>query len=75
MSKILALARRKNATILFLDERCVQSRLNVRRTWAPVGARPVIRVKDGESNKLSLISTVSDEAELYFNAYWQRHRH
>ncbi|MDH2905131.1 MAG: IS630 family transposase [Methanomassiliicoccales archaeon] len=67
--KIRAFARRKNATILFLDESCVQSRPNVRRTWAPAGARPVMRVKEGERNKLSLISAVSDEAELYFRIH------
>ncbi len=67
--KIRVFARRKNATVLFLDESCVQSRPNVRRTWAPSGARPVIRVKEGERNKLSLISAVSMEAELYFRVH------
>lgn len=67
--KIRALAGRKHATIFFLDESCVQSRPNVRRTWAPAGARPVMRVKEGERNKLSLISAVSMDADLYFRVH------
>ena len=55
--------------MLFLDESCVQSRPNVRKTWAPSGARPVMRVKEGERNKLSLISAVSMDAELYFRVH------
>jgi hypothetical protein len=35
---------------------------NVRRTLAPAGAGPVMRVKEGERNNLSLTYTVSDEA-------------
>ena len=67
--KIRAFARRKGAAVLFLDESCVQSRPNVRKTWAPAGARPVMRVKEGERNKLSLISAVSMDAELYFRVH------
>lgn len=67
--RIRALAGRKKAKILFLDESCVQSRPNVRRTWAPAGARPVMRVKEGKRNKLSLVSAVSMEAELYFRIH------
>ena len=67
--KIRALARRKHAKILFLDESCVQSRPNVRRTWAQAGARPVMRVKEGERNKLSLVSAVSMEADFYFSVH------
>ena len=64
-----ALAGRKHATIFFLDESCVQSRPNVRRAWAPAGARPIMRVKEGERNKLSLISAVSMEADIYFRVH------
>ena len=67
--KIRAIARRKHATIFFLDESCVQSRPNVRRTWAPTGARPVLKMKEGERNKLSLVSAVSMEVELYFRVH------
>ncbi len=67
--KIVLRARRTNATLVFLDESCVQSRPNVRRTWAPEGSRPVMRVKEGERDKLSLISAVTAEGELYFNIH------
>lgn len=47
--------------IPFLDESGLQSRFNVRRTLAQAGARPVIRVKEGERNKLSFIWAASRE--------------
>lgn len=44
----------------------MQSGPDARRTWSPAGARPVVRVKGGERNKLSLISAVNIDAELHF---------
>ena len=67
--KILDLARSTGATIVFLDESCVQSRPNVRKSWAPKGSPPVMRVVEGSRDKLSLISAVTIEGELYFNLH------
>lgn len=64
--KIQARARRTGATLLFLDESCVQSRPNVRRTWAPEGSRPEMRFRQGDRMKLNLISAVTPEGTLYY---------
>jgi transposase len=67
--KIVLYARKTNATLLFLDESCVQSQPNVHRTWAPIGSEPEIRTKQSKRDKLSLISAVSVEGELYFRLH------
>jgi len=67
--KIVLYARRTKATLLFLDESCVQSQPNVRRTWARIGSEPEIRTRQGKRDKLSLISAVSVEGELYFRIH------
>jgi transposase len=64
--KIQKEARRKDATILFLDESFVQSERNVRRTWWIEGKRREIHVRQGKRMKLSLISAVGLEGQLYF---------
>lgn len=64
--KIQARARRTGATLLFLDESCMQSRPNVRRTWAPEGSRPEMRFSQGDRMKLNLISAVTPEGALYY---------
>ena len=58
-------AREHDATILFLDESGMQSRPNVRRTWPMKGKRPPIRVKEAR-DKISIVSAVSEEGELFF---------
>jgi len=58
-------ARDHNATILFQDESGMQSRPNVRRTWAPVGSRPLITVKESR-DRISLSSAVTEHGDLYF---------
>ena len=64
--KIQAEARRRGATLLFLDESCVQSEPNVRRTWSIVGSRPEIVVRERNRMKFSLISAVGVKGQLYF---------
>ena len=64
--KTQARARRTGVTLLFLDESCVQSRPNVRRTWAPEGSRPEMRFRQGDRMKLNLISAVTPEGVLYY---------
>lgn len=64
--KIQARARRTGATVLFLDESCVQSRPYVRRTWVPEGSRPEMRFSQGDRTKLNLLSAVTPEGALYY---------
>lgn len=68
--EILEEAGRKRATIVFADEAGVQTSPLVRRDWARRGSRPVLRVK-GHWEKVSVISGVTLDGELFFDA----HRH
>ena len=62
--EIVERAKRTRATLVFLDESCAQTTPNVRRSWAEVGARPVLRHKGGRE-KVSAISGVTVDGELY----------
>jgi transposase len=66
---ILELAEKENATILFMDESSVQSQPNVRRTWAPRGRRPEIRARARRRDKLTIISAVKMDGELFFSVH------
>ncbi len=66
--EILQLAEEENAVLLFMDESASQSHPNVRRTWAPAGSRPELRVKQMR-DKLSLISVVSVDGDLFFSVH------
>jgi len=66
--KIVAEARRIGATIFFIDESGIQTSPNVRRTWALRGSRPDMRIK-ARREKLSLISAVTVEGDLYFKIH------
>jgi transposase len=67
--QIVETAQKENAVIFFYDESCVQSQPNVRKTWAPRGKRPEIRVKQGCRDKLSIISAVTWNGELFFSVH------
>ena len=58
----------RNATVVFVDESGVQTSPNVRRSWATEGSRPVLRTK-GRREKVSVISGVTLEGELYFECH------
>ena len=58
----------EDATIVFVDESGVQTSPNVRRSWAIEGSRPVLRTK-GHREKVSVISGVTLEGELYFECH------
>lgn len=66
--EIYRYARRQRATLVFVDEAGSQTTPNVRRTWAPEGWRPQLRVK-GHWEKVSIISGVTLEGELYFELH------
>ena len=68
--EILRRALETRATLVFVDESGVQTTPNVRRSWAPEGVRPILRCR-ASREKLSVISGVTLEGELYFEV----HRH
>jgi len=68
-SQIVETAQKEGAVIFFYDESCVQSQPNVRRTWGICGKRPEIRVKQGCRDKLSIVSAVSADGELFFSVH------
>jgi transposase len=67
--EIQLLAQKEDAELLFIDESCIQCQPNVKRTWAPKGSRPEIRVKQGSRDKLSIISAVKVDGELFFGVH------
>jgi transposase len=67
--QIVQTAQKEDTVVFFYDESCVQSQPNVRKTWAPRGRRPEIRVKQGSRDKLSIVSAVTWEGELFFSVH------
>jgi len=67
--EIQTLAHEENADLMFMDESCVQSHPNVKRTWAPKGSRPQLHVKQSSRDKLSIISAVKVDGELFFSVH------
>jgi transposase len=61
-------ALKDDATLVFVDESGLQTTPNVRRSWAATGSRPVLRTK-GHRDKVSVISGVTLEGELYFEVH------
>jgi transposase len=66
--EILRHALTTNATLVFVDEGGIQTTPNVRWSWAEVGSRPVLLCR-GSREKLSVISGVTLEGELYFEVH------
>jgi transposase len=56
------------ATLVFVDESGIQTTPNVQRSWARTGTRPVLRCR-ASREKLSIISGVTLEGELYFEVH------
>lgn len=61
-------ARRRQATLLFLDESGVHEDGPVDRTWGLRGKRPVVRVT-GRRGRINVISAVSPRGRLWFRCY------
>jgi transposase len=61
-------AQRTQATVVFVDESGIQTTPNVRRSWATRGERLVLR-SPSHHEKLSVISGVTADGELYFEIY------
>ena len=67
--QIVETAQKEDAVVFFYDEGGVQSQPNVRRTWAPRGMRPEIRMKQSNRDKLAIISAVTWDGELFFSVH------
>jgi transposase len=67
--QIVETALKEDAVIFFYDEGGVQSQPNVRKTWAPRGRRPEIRMKQSNRDKLAIISAVTWDGELFFSVH------
>ena len=63
-------AREYNATILFLNESGMQSRPNVRRTRSVGGERRQMSMKEAR-DKISIVSAVSEEGDLFFSMTYE----
>jgi len=61
-------AKRKKATVVFVDESGSSNEPNVVRTWAPRGSRPTLK-HTAKQSKVSFISGVTMDAKLYFTMY------
>lgn len=61
-------ARRRQATLLFLDESAVHEDGPVDRTWGLRGQRPVVRVT-GRRGRINVLSAVSPRGRLWFRCY------
>jgi len=66
--RIVRLARRRQAVLLFLDESAVHEDGPVDRTWGARGRRPVVRVT-GRRGRINVISAVSPRGRLWFRCY------
>jgi len=66
--KLYRKARESGSQVVFLDESGLSNEPNVARTWAPKGSRPKLK-HSAKQRKLSFISAVTMDAELYFSVY------
>jgi transposase len=67
-SLVVREAKRKQATLLFLDEAAVHEDGPVGSTWALKGARPVVRVT-GSRRRTNVISAISPRGRMWFRCY------
>lgn len=66
--EILKEAEEGGSNVVFVDESGLSNEPNVARTWAPKGARPRLK-HSAVHRKLSFISAVTMDAELYFSVH------
>jgi transposase len=65
---IVRLAKRRQATLLFLDETGIHEDQSVGRTWGERGRTPVVRVS-GTRRRSNVISAISARGRLWFRCY------
>jgi len=61
-------AKKSGSELVFVDESGLSNEPNVARTWAPKGSRPKLK-HSAKQSKLSFISAVTMDAELFFSVY------
>ena len=61
-------AKRRKATVFFVDEASVRSDHHAGRTWAPIGHTPVL-LDSGDRVSVNMISAVSPLGELKFQCH------
>jgi transposase len=66
--KIVAEAKRKQATLLFLDETGVHENHAVGTTWGERGNRPIVTAS-GSRRRVNAISAISPRGRLWFRCY------
>jgi len=66
--RVVKFVKRKQATLLFLDETGVHEDAPVGTTWAERGKRPVVRVS-GARRRANVISAVSPRGRLWFRCF------
>ena len=66
--RVVELAKRRQATLLFLDETGVHEDHPVGRTWGERGKTPVTRVT-GTRRRINVISAVSARGRLWFRCF------
>jgi len=66
--KLYRKARESGSNVVFVDESGLSNEPNVTRTWAPRGSRPKLR-HSAVQRKLSFISAVTMDAELFFSVH------
>ena len=65
---IVAEAKRKQATLLFLDETAVHEDAAIGTTWGRRGKTPVVKLS-GSRRRINVISAVSPRGRLWFRCY------
>ena len=68
LKRILKTAKRKGATLLFLDEAGVHSDNHGGRTWGKKGKTPVVKVL-GKKQAINAISAVGTRGEFWWDTY------
>lgn len=66
--RVVRFAKRKQATLLFLDETGVHEDGPIGTTWGVRGERPVVRVS-GSRRRTNVISAVSPRGRLWFRCF------
>jgi transposase len=66
--KVVREAKRKQATLLFLDESAVHEDGPVGSTWAQKGSRPVVKVT-GSRRRTNVMSAISPRGRMWFRCY------
>jgi transposase len=65
LPKLRALAKARDAVVLFADEASMRSDYHAGTTWAPRGQTPIVRVT-GQRTTVNMMSAISGEGQMQF---------